>query len=223
MELLLIEDDPLIGKNLKKGLVESGHECSWIRDGAQGEEQAKTHQYDALILDILLPGKSGLDLLKGIRSQGIRTPVLLLTALGSIDEKVTGLQAGADDYLVKPVAIQELLARLDAVCRRSTLRPSLVLKSGDLVLDLSARKLMAADRELILTPTELSILELLIRHAGQVVSRRMICEHVWDPDWEGVNNLIEVHINRLRNKLKKGGAETAIDTVRGRGYVLLPN
>ncbi|MFZ9790893.1 MAG: response regulator transcription factor [Gemmataceae bacterium] len=223
MEFLLIEDDPLIGKSLKKGLNEAGHECFWAREGMLGLEKALGQQFDAIIMDIMLPGKNGIEILTEIRGKGIKTPVLLLTALGSVEERVSGLKAGADDYLVKPFALQELLARLDAICRRSVTKPAMVLVSGDLKLDLTTRKLSVSEKEIMLTPTEFSVLELLIRHAGQVVPRKMICEHIWDSDWEGTTNVIEVHINRLRNKLKKGGTESTLETVRGRGYVLLSN
>ena len=223
MEFLLIEDDPLIGKSLKKGLNEAGHECFWAREGMLGLEKALGQQFDAIIMDIMLPGKNGIEILTEIRGKGIKTPVLLLTALGSVEERVSGLKAGADDYLVKPFALQELLARLDAICRRSVNKPAMVLVSGDLKLDLTTRKLSVSEKEIMLTPTEFSVLELLIRHAGQVVPRKMICEHIWDSDWEGTTNVIEVHINRLRNKLKKGGTVSTLETVRGRGYVLLSN
>ena len=223
MQFLLIEDDQLIGKTVLKFLEENGHECNWSKDGNSGFQQALNQQYDALILDVILPGKSGIEILKEVRARGIRTPILLVTALGMVEERVAGLKEGADDYLVKPFAVQELLARLDAICRRSNSKPAMVLTAGDLELDLSTRKLKTDGKEILLTPTEFSILELLIRNNGQVVPRKMICSHIWDADWEGETNLIEVHINRLRNKLKKGGTESTLETVRGRGYVLLSN
>ena len=168
----------------------------------------------------LLPGESGLSLLERLRGAGIRTPVVVLTALGSVDDRVTGLTRGADDYLVKPFAMAELLARIEAVCRRAGTKPSPVLQAGDLLLDLPTRRVTSGGVEIDLTPTEFSILEMLMRHAGQVVTRKMLCEQLWESDWEGTTNVIEVHINRLRTKLQRGSKEPLIHTVRGRGYVL---
>lgn len=220
MELLVIEDDPLIGKALKQGFSESGHECAWSKDGESGLTMAASGQFDAVILDLNLPGRSGLDLLRTLRKQGNRTPVLVLTALGSVEERVAGLQAGADDYVVKPFALAELLARIDAVCRRTVNRPPAIMQAGGLTLDLGTRRVTREGIEVDLTPTEFSLLELLMRHAGQVVTRRMLCEHLWEVDWEGTTNVIEVHINRLRGKLDKGFDQSVIQTIRGRGYAL---
>lgn len=220
MNLLVIEDDDVIGRALQKGFREAGHDCAWARDGLAGQEQAASHQYDAIVLDLMLPGKPGLDVLRAIRGEGIRTPVLLLTALGSVDEKVAGLNAGADDYLVKPFAFAELLARIDAVSRRAGVKPAAKLVVGDLALDLATRRVTRDGQEIDLTPTEFSLLEFLMRHAGQVISRRMICERLWESDWEGATNVVEVHVNRLRGKLGGGVEGSPIQTVRGRGYVL---
>lgn len=222
MHLLVVEDDPVMGKSLQKGFAESGHECMLVRDGEKGFEAALQQPFDAIILDLLLPGLSGLEVLLKMRSRGIRTPVILLTALGAVEERVTGLEAGADDYVVKPFAFSELLARLHAVCRRVQDRPAATLTAGDLVLDLTTRRVHRDGKEIDLTPTEFSILEMLMRHAGQVVSRRMLCEHLWEASWEGETNVIEVHITRLRKKLDRysGSPDSpvAIQTVRGRGY-----
>ena len=220
MDILIIEDDPVIGKAVQKGLEEAGHECQWLKDGTAGLEAAKTQKHDVVILDLLIPGESGLAILEKVRKDGIKTPVLVLTALGSIDDRVTGLNKGADDYLVKPFAMPELLARVEALCRRSTIKPSAVSQVGDLVLDLPTRRVTSGGAEIELTPTEFSILEMLMRHAGQVVTRKMLCESLWESDWEGTTNVIEVHINRLRTKLQRGSKEPLIHTVRGRGYVL---
>jgi two-component system OmpR family response regulator/two-component system copper resistance phosphate regulon response regulator CusR len=219
MNLLVIEDDWVMGKSLAKGLREAGHDCVWVRDGDRGLEAAATQRFDAVVLDLLLPGLSGLDVLRGLRERGIRTPVLVLTALGAVEERVAGLNGGADDYLVKPFAFPELLARLEAVRRRVVDRPAAVLTAGDLTLDLTNRRVQHGGEEVNLTPTEFSVLELLMRHAGQVVTRRMLCEHLWAADWEGTTNVIEVHINRLRQKLDRGKV-SLIQTVRGRGYAL---
>jgi len=155
-----------------------------------------------------------------LRQAGVRTPVLMLTAMGSVENRVDGLKAGADDYLVKPFAFPELLARLEAICRRAGDRPSTTLQAGPLSLDLTNRRVTRDATEIILTPTEFSLLEFLMRYAGQVVTRKMLCEHLWESDWEGVTNVVEVHINRLRGKVDKGFSTPLIQTVRGRGYVL---
>jgi two-component system OmpR family response regulator len=220
MDILVVEDDPVIGKAVQKGLSEAGHECTWVKDGKEGLEQAMSQKHDVVVLDLLLPGESGLNLLETLRGAGIRIPVVVLTALGSVDDRVTGLTRGADDYLVKPFAMPELLARIEAVCRRSGTKPSPVLQVGDLALDLPTRRVTGGGVEIELTPTEFSILEMLMRHAGQVVTRKMLCEHLWKADWEGTTNVIEVHINRLRSKLQRGTKEPLIHTVRGRGYAL---
>jgi two-component system OmpR family response regulator/two-component system copper resistance phosphate regulon response regulator CusR len=219
MNLLVIEDDPVMGKSLSKGLIEAGHQCVWVPDGLEGLHRAASQRFDAVVLDLLLPGVPGLEVLRRLRGQGFRTPVLVLTALGAVDERVAGLNAGADDYLVKPFAFPELLARLEAVRRRIVDRPPALMKAGDITLDLTTRRVHRGGGEVDLTPTEFSLLELLIRHAGQLVTRRMLCEHLWDADWEGTTNVIEVHVNRLRKKLDRGDS-SLIKTVRGRGYVL---
>jgi two-component system OmpR family response regulator/two-component system copper resistance phosphate regulon response regulator CusR len=217
---LVIEDDPLIGKTLRKGLLEGGHGCMWAKDGLRGLELASGQQFDAIILDLMLPGRPGLDVLRELRGQGIQTPVIALTALGAVEERVRGLNAGADDYIVKPFALAELMARLEAVCRRTIARPPLVMQAGQLTLDLATRRVTRDGKEVELTPTEFSMLELLMRFAGHTVTRRMLSEHLWETDWEGATNVIEVHVNRLRGKLDKGYDESVIQTVRGRGYAL---
>ena len=220
MNLLLVEDDPVMGKSLSKGCAEAGHECVWVKDGKRGLEEALSQRFDAIVLDLLLPGVPGLTVLRQLRAEGVRTPVILLTALGAVEERVAGLNAGADDYLVKPFAFPELLARLEAVCRRTHDRPAAVMTAAGLSLDLTTRRVEHNGIEIDLTPTEFSIMELLFRHAGQVVTRKMLCEHLWETDWEGTTNVIEVHINRLRKKLDREGAGSSIQTVRGRGYAL---
>jgi two-component system OmpR family response regulator/two-component system copper resistance phosphate regulon response regulator CusR len=220
MDILVVEDDPVIGKSLHKGLGEAGHSCTWVKDGGRGLEQALSQRFDAVVLDQMLPGESGLTVLARMRQQGIATPVIVLTALGSVEDRVAGLKAGADDYVVKPFALVELLARLEAVCRRSLTRPPAQLQVGELTLDLTTRRVTRGDFEIPCTPTEFSVLELLMRHAGQVVTRRMLCEHLWEADWEGTTNVIEVHINRLRNKFQKYFHDSPIETVRGRGYAI---
>jgi DNA-binding response OmpR family regulator len=151
------------------------------------------------------------------------TPVLLLTALGTVEERVAGLAAGADDYIVKPFAFPELMARLQAVCRRSATRPPPTLEVSDLCLNLASRRLTRAGKEIDLSPTEFNLIEFLMRHAGQVVTRKMLCEAIWYADWEGMTNVVEVNINHLRSKLDRGFEKSAIETIRGRGYVIRPN
>lgn len=220
MEILLIEDDTAIAKPVNQGLGEAGHNVRWVNEGPAGLEQAMSQRFDAVILDLLLPGMPGLDLLERMRSAGVKTPVLILTALGSVEDRVTGLRKGADDYLIKPFALAELLARIEALQRRTGARPSPVVQAGPIQLDLSSRRASLSGTDIDLTPTEFSILEMLMRHSGQVVTRKMICEALWESDWEGTTNVIEVHINRLRGKLQRVVSEPLIHTVRGRGYAL---
>jgi two-component system OmpR family response regulator/two-component system copper resistance phosphate regulon response regulator CusR len=220
MNILVIEDDPAIGKNLVQGFTEAGHECELATNGLVGAQMAGEQKADAIVLDLMLPGRPGLEVLRSIRQSGIRTPVVVLTAKGAVEERVTGLESGADDYLVKPFAFVELLARIQAVCRRTVSRPLATLACGELSLDLTTRRVTLADREIELTPTEFSLLELLMRYAGQVVTRKMMCEHIWGFDWDGPTNVIEVHVNRLRRKLDRGRSESVIRTVRGRGYAI---
>ncbi|MFO0945139.1 MAG: response regulator transcription factor [Planctomycetota bacterium] len=219
MNLLVIEDDPVIGKSLHKGFVEAGHDCALATTGDKGLKLAESQPFDAIVLDLMLPGLSGIEILRELRKRGWRTPVIALTSLGAVEERVAGLNAGADDYIVKPFAFAELMARLEAVYRRST-RPAPVLEVRDLKLNLTTRTVEREGKEIDLTPTEFSILEMLMRHEGQVVTRAMLCQHLWESDWEGTTNVIEVHMNRLRGKVDKKGNESIIQTVRGRGYVL---
>ena len=220
MQVLVVEDDPVIGRALRQGFAEAGVCCEWAAEGKAGLGRARSGQFDAIVLDLLLPGKGGLDVLGDLRAAGIQTPVIVLTALGAVEERVRGLRSGADDYLVKPFDFAELLARLQAICRRAVTRPSPVLEAGELLLDLATRRVTRAGKEIALTPTEFSLLEYLMRYAGQVVTRKMLCEHLWTADWEGGTNVIEVHVNRLRGKLDRGFDRSAIQTIRGRGYAV---
>src|SRR5262245_17998310 len=167
MDILIIEDDPAIGKAVQQGLSEANHACTWVREGPLGLEHAATQRYEAIILDLLLPGEHGLNVLAKLRDRGIKTPVIVVTALGALGDKLEGLGRGADDYLVKPFEMAELLARFDAVCRRATLKPAAHLRVGELHLDLATRKVTCGDVGIDLTPTEFSILEMLMRHDGQ--------------------------------------------------------
>jgi two-component system OmpR family response regulator/two-component system copper resistance phosphate regulon response regulator CusR len=223
MELLLAEDDVRLGKSLKRGLIDSGHACRWTRSGRQALELALSQQFDAVILDLMLPELGGLEVLARLRAEHVQTPVIVLTALGDVDDRVRGLDAGADDYLGKPFAFAELLARLGSLARRAGPKPGPVLSVGPLRLDLATRRVRRDGVDVPLSPTEFSLLELLMRHAGQVVTRRMFCQHVWDADWEGLSNVVDVNIKRLRSKIDRGFPQSLIHTIRGRGYVLRPS
>ncbi len=220
MHISLVEDDPIIAKAVSTALQESGHECSWIADGEKAIRDGVVLSSDLVVLDLMLPKVSGIDVLREARQAGVRTPVIVLTAMGTVPDKLAGFEAGADDYLVKPFAIDELLARIEAIHRRSAHKPAMELEVGPLQLSLSTKRLAISGRAVELTPTEFSILELLMRFTGQVVTRKMLCEHVWGFDWEGPTNVIEVHINRLRTKIDRGRPESFIRTIRGRGYAL---
>jgi len=220
MDLLVIEDEAVLGKALQRGLSDCRHACTWVRSGQKGLDLGLSQRFDAIILDRLLPDMDGVEVLNTLRSQGIQTPVLVLTALGSVEDRVYGLRSGADDYLIKPFAFPELTARLDALSRRAAQRPSMTHTVGPLTLDITTRRAARGGREIELSPTEFTVLEYLMRFAGQVVTRKMLSEHVWDDDWDGTTNVIDVHINRLRNKIDRGFDVPLIHTVRGHGYVL---
>jgi two-component system OmpR family response regulator/two-component system copper resistance phosphate regulon response regulator CusR len=220
MRILVVEDDAVIGRALTQGFTEAGHQCDWVQDGEAGTEAALKQQADAIVLDQMLPKRSGRELLREIRTHGVQCPVVMLTAMGALEDRVGGLNSGADDYIVKPFEFAELLARIHAVVRRTQTRPTPMLKVGDLSLDLTTRRVTREGRDIDLTPIEFSLLELLMRYAGQVVTRKMLCEHVWGFNWDGTTNVIEVHINRLRGKLDKDRESSLIQTVRGRGYAL---
>jgi two-component system OmpR family response regulator/two-component system copper resistance phosphate regulon response regulator CusR len=220
MQVAIVEDDPVIGRAVSTAIREAGHECTWIPDGAAAVEADTLLASDLVVLDLMLPKVGGLDVLRAARSRGIRTPVIVLTARGTVPDKLEGFEAGADDYLVKPFEMDELLARIDAVHRRTSDRPAMHLEVGPLHLNLANQRLTLSGRGIDLTPTEFSILELLMRYHGQVVTRKMLCEHVWGFDWNGPTNVIEVHINRLRGKIDRNRKSSFIRTVRGRGYAL---
>ena len=216
----IVEDDPVIAKAVATAVREAGHQCTWVADGESAIRDKTLLSSDLVVLDMMLPKASGMDVLRTARQAGIRTPVIVLTARGTVAEKLAGFEAGADDYLVKPFAVDELLARIEAVHRRTAHKPAMELEAGDLHLSLATKRLTLAGRTIELTPTEFSMLELLMRFNGQVVTRKMLCEHVWGFDWDGPTNVIEVHINRLRGKLDKGRSDSLIRTIRGRGYAL---
>jgi two-component system, OmpR family, response regulator len=221
MKILLIEDDPEIADYLQAGLREHGHAVDRAADGREGLFMATTEAYDVLIVDRMLPGLDGLSLVKVVRSAEIKTPVLFLTTLTGIDDRVAGLDAGGDDYLVKPFAFSELLARVHALGRRLPLSGSpTVLRVADLELDLLRRMAARGGRQIELQPKEFRLLEYLMRHAGQVVTRTMLLEQVWEFHFDPKTSVVETHISRLRSKIDKGFASELIHTTRGAGYCL---
>ena len=217
MQVAIVEDDPIIAKAVSAAVTDAGHDCRWIADGSAAERDTSLIASDLIILDLMLPGTDGLSVLKSARARGVRTPVIVLTARGLVAEKLRAFEAGADDYMVKPFEMDELLARIEAVHRRTADKPALTLAVGGLHLSLANRRATLDDRSIDLTPTEFNILELMMRFHGQVVTRKMLCEHVWGFDWDGPTNVIEVHINRLRGKIDKHREVSMIRTIRGRG------
>ena len=221
MKILIIEDDAEAGEYLCKGLRESGHGAELVRDGRDGLLQAATGEWDVLIVDRMLPGLDGLSLVRHLRATGHSTPVLFLSALGEVDDRVKGLRAGGDDYLVKPYAFSELLARVENLGRRQTTAPVATrLRVADLELDLLTRKVSRAGKVIDLQPREFQLLETLLRHPGRVMTRTMLLETVWDYHFDPQTNVIDVHISRLRQKVDRGFEPPLIHTVRGAGYCL---
>lgn len=221
MRILVIEDDREAAAYLVKGLGESGYVVDHAADGRDGLILATSHDYDAMIVDRMLPGIDGLAIVQTLRGQDIRTPVLILSALGRVDERVRGLKAGGDDYLTKPYAFAELLARLEALLRRANPTAAETrLGLADLEMDLLGRTVTRAGRGIELKPREFALLEFLLRHAGQVVTRTMLLEGVWDYHFDPQTNVIDVHISRLRGKIDKGFDRPLLHTVRGAGYCL---
>ncbi len=220
MRLLLVEDETRLAANLRRGLGEAGFSVDWAADGEQAEAAMAHGTYDLVVLDLRLPGKDGLTLLRERRAAGDSTRVLILTARGSVEERVEGLNAGADDYLLKPFAFAELVARVRALARRSEGPAKSVLRLGDIELDTVKRRVCRAGEPLDFSPKELVLLEFLMRNAGQVVTRDMIAEAVWDNSYNAFTNLIEVFINRIRRKLDRDRPGSLIQTVRGTGYVM---
>ena len=220
MRVLVVEDNPDMGPYLEQGLTEQGFAVDLVADGLRGFEYAAGGVYDLLILDRMLPGQDGLELLRRLRAKGINTPAIFLTAKSAVNDRVQGLDAGADDYLVKPFSFAELLARIRVVLRRGTEAPPSVLRVDDLSLDPASHAVERAGQRIELSSKQFALLYYLMRHAGQVVSRTMIQEHVWNYEFDGLTNVVDVHINRLRNKIDKGFDRSLIHTLRGVGYVL---
>ncbi len=219
MKLLVIEDDPVAREYLCKALKESGHVVDAVDDGMQGLQRAISESFDVLIIDRMLPSLDGLTVIETLRKSGNDTPVLIVSALGEVDERVRGLRSGGDDYLIKPYAFAELLARVEVLAgRRSGDGPVTRLEVADLELDLLSRSVKRAGESIELQPREFKLLEYLMRHAGQVVTRTMLLEAVWDFHFDPQTNVIDVHISRLRRKIDKGFDVPLIHTVRGAGF-----
>jgi two-component system copper resistance phosphate regulon response regulator CusR len=220
MRILVIEDDPTVGQYVKRGLEE--HRCAvdLTTDGEEGERRASSEAYDLIVLDMRLPGKSGIEVLHSLRAKGFERPVLVLTAQDAVDAKVATLRAGADDYVTKPFAFEELLARVEALARRPRALASPVLQVGDLAIDQATREVRRGGELIELTPKEYTVLEYLARHAGRVMSRTLITEYAWGYHFDPGTNIVDVVINHLRKKVDARHARKLITTVRGVGYVL---
>lgn len=220
MRILIVEDEPKTGDYLRQGLTEAGYQVEWRQDGPTGLVQALTGDYDLLVLDVMLPGLSGWDLLQAIRQRGDSMPVLFLTARDQVEERVRGLELGADDYLVKPFAFAELLARVRTLLRRGKSREPDTVQIADLELDLMRRRAIRAGRRIDLTAKEFALLELLMRRSGEILPRSLIASQVWDMNFDSDTNVVEVAIKRLRTKVDTDFDTKLIRTVRGMGYVL---
>ena len=221
MRVLIVEDDLDAAAYLVKGLKESGYVVDHVADGREALYRVAAETYDACVVDRMLPGVDGLTIVKTMRSAGNAAPVLILSALGDVDDRVKGLKAGGDDYLVKPYAFAELLARLEALLRRGRSdAPDTMLKVADLEMDLVARTVRRAGTPIELKPKEFALLEYLMRHAGHVVTRTMLLENVWDYSFDPQTNVIDVHVSRLRQKIDKGHDKPLLSTIRGAGYSL---
>jgi two-component system OmpR family response regulator len=222
MRVLIIEDDNQLATYLTKAFSEIGAVVDHAADGREGLFLAAGNDYDVMVVDRMLPSLEGLSIVRTLRASGNQTPVLILSALGDVDERVDGLRAGGDDYLVKPFAFSELHARIEALLRRAAPgdQPQTRLKVSDLEMDLLKREVSRAGKPIVLQPREFRLLEYLMRHAGQVVTRTMLLEHVWDYNFDPQTNVIDVHISRLRGKIDKDFDRALLHTVRGAGYVI---
>ncbi len=222
MKVLLVEDNERVASFVRKGLEEDGHVVDYADNGRDGLFLASTERYDAMVLDRMLPGGvDGLGIIEALRKTGNKTPVLILSALADVQERIVGLRAGGDDYLTKPFAFGELAARLDALVRRAQAADfDRMLAVGDLRMDLLSRKVARGDRSIQLQPREFKLLEFLMRHAGNVVTRTMLLENVWDYHFDPQTNVIDTHISNLRHKIDVGFARPLLKTVRGSGYRL---
>jgi two-component system OmpR family response regulator len=220
VRILLIEDDETTAAYVEKGLRQAGHDVERTTDGREGFAKAASTNYDAAVVDRMLPGLDGLELVKSLRASGIRMPVLILTVLGAIDDRVAGLEAGADDYLTKPFAFPELMARLNALARRPPISQSTTLQVGGLVMDLVRRSVHREGKPIALLPREFKLLEILMRNRGRLVTRTMLLERVWDFQFDPKTSVVETHMSRLRAKLDRPFGDAMIRTERGMGYIL---
>jgi len=218
MRLLIVEDDKKVGAFLERGLKEENYAVDVCRNGADSLYLAQVNPYDVVILDIMLPGKDGFSVCRELREKGILTPIIMLTAKDSLDDKILGLTEGADDYLTKPFSFEELLARIQALLRRSQDYKTKTLRVGDLEMDPVRRLVTRGDKKIMLTGKEYALLEYLMRNQGRVLSQSMIIEHVWDMDYEGASNIVNVYINHLRRKIDRDFSVKLIKTERGHGY-----
>ena len=219
MRILVVEDDRKVANFIQSGLQQEGYAVDVLFDGSGAGDQAATIDYDAVVLDLMLPGRSGMQVLRDIRMRKLQLPVLILTAKDSLEERVTGLDSGADDYMAKPFALAELAARLRALLRRGLPRES-VMRVADLQVDTLRRTVRRGDRQIELKPKEYALLEFLMRNSGRPVTKSLIIEHVWDIHFDSVSNVVEVHINSLRNKIDRDFGVPLIQTIRGVGYML---
>ena len=218
MRILVVEDEKKIAALIKRGLKEEGYAADIAHDGIEGEFLASTNQYDAIILDVMLPRLDGVGLCRSLREKKITTPIIMVTAKDSVGDKVRGLDSGADDYLTKPFAFEELLARIRSLLRKHSDQPATKLKVGPLELDLISHKVTRDGKEITLTTKEYALLEYLMRNSGSVITRTMIAQHVWDINFDTDTNVIDVYINYLRKKIDDGFKKELIHTIRGRGY-----
>ena len=223
MRILLVEDEKRISSFIERGLKEEGFAIDAAPDGDKALQLARLHPYDLMILDIMLPVKDGLSLCRELRSEKITAPILMLTAKGSVKDKVAGLNSGADDYLAKPFEFEELLARIRALGRRKSIFQTTCLKIEDLTLNQLTHRVERAGKEMILTSKEYALLQYLMLHSNEVITRTMISEHVWNEDFDTLTNVIDVYINYLRKKIDEGFSKLLIQTIRGTGYILKGN
>lgn len=217
MNILIVEDDDSVARFLKQATTEAGYSSQVVEDGIDALDLAKTSSFDLILLDVMIPHMSGFEVCRHLRSANVTTPILIITAKDTLEDKIEGLDSGADDYVVKPFHIAELLARIRAMLRRGSSSPA-ILHVADLSLDPATRKAVRADKIIYLSATEYSLLEYLMRNAGRVLTRSMIMEHVWQYDFGGNDNVLDVYINYLRNKIDRGSDNPLIHTVRGVGY-----